>query len=318
MVKKMSSKSSIFSKAAGIKKEVTIEKGYLLPTVYFTSEITPEALIKIYEKLGVKLQGRVGVKISTGEMGGNNFLQPKLIGPLIEKIKGTIVECNVAYLGQRDTFEKHWKTIEAHGFKDIAPVEILDESGELELPVKDGFHLTKNIVGAGLKNYDSLLMLQHFKGHLMAGFGGALKNMSIGLASAAGKINIHTSAQSTKFEDAFTTDQDKFLESMADADKSVIEYMGPENMIYINVANKLSIDCDCDSNPHDPTMADIGIFASLDPVAIDQACVDAVYLSADSGKIDLIERMQSKHGIRTIEAAAELGLGSRSYRLVEI
>lgn len=319
MAKKMSSGSAVFSKAAGIKKKaVETEKGYLLPTVYFTKKITPKSLIKIYEQLGVKLKGKIGVKISTGEMGGNNFLQPKLIGPLVKQLNGTIVECNVAYPGQRDTFEKHWKTIEAHGFKKIAPVEILDECGEMELPVKNGFHLKKNIVGAGLKKYDSLLMLQHFKGHLMAGLGGALKNMSIGLASAAGKINIHTAAQSKKFEDAFTTEQDKFLESMADADESVMDYMGRENMVYINVANRLSIDCDCDSNPHDPTMEDIGIFASLDPVAVDQACVDAVYLSEDPGKVDLIERMQSKHGIRTIEAAAELGLGSRSYRLVEI
>lgn len=286
--------------------------------VYFTSEITSKSLIRIYQALGAPLKGRVAVKISTGEPGGHNFLNPGLIKDLVQELDGTIVECNTAYEGRRNTSEAHWKTMEEHGFMAIAPCDLMDEEGDMALPVAGGTHLRENYVGNHLKEYDSMLMLSHFKGHAMGGFGGALKNMSIGLASSRGKIWIHTSASSWVFEDAFTADHDSFLESMAEADKSVMDFMGRENIVYINVANKLSVDCDCDAHPHDPEMADLGIFASLDPVALDQACVDAVYNSPDSGKAALIERMESRNGIHTVEAAQELGLGSRAYELVTL
>lgn len=287
-------------------------------TVYFTKDLSAKGLMKAYNALGVQLKGKVAVKISTGEPGGHNFLQPALIQDLVKALNGTIVECNTAYAGRRSSSEEHWKAIEEHGFKAIAPCDIMDEEGDMAIPVTGGKHLKENYVGTHLKNYDSILMLSHFKGHAMAGLGGALKNMSIGVASARGKIQIHNSAKSEVFEDCFTADQDSFLESMADADQSVMDFMGRENIVYINVANRLSVDCDCDSNPHDPEMADIGIFASLDPVAVDQACVDAVYHSPDEGKAALIERMESRHGIHTVEAAAEMGLGSMEYTLVNL
>ena len=233
----------------------------------------------------------------------------------MQELKGTIVECNTAYEGRRNTSRAHWETIRDHGFAAIAPCDILDEDGHMPLPVTGGYHLKENYVGSHLQNYDSMLMLSHFKGHAMGGFGGALKNMSIGLASSYGKIWIHSSGTSTRFEDVFTADHDSFLESMADADRSVMDYMGRENIVYINVANRLSVDCDCDAHPHDPEMKDIGIFASADPVALDQACVDAVYASEDEGKAALIERMESRNGIHTVEAAETLGLGSRGYEL---
>lgn len=287
-------------------------------TVYFTNKITPESLIKIYKAMNATLKGKVAIKISTGEPGGHNFLNPNLIKDLVQELKGTIVECNVAYPGRRKTNENHWETIEEHGFKAIAPCDIMDEEEEIAIPVINGKHLKENYVGGHLKNYNSILMLSHFKGHAMGGFGGALKNMSIGVASSRGKILIHTAGKSEIFEDAFTTNQDSFLESMADADKSVMDFMGKENIVYISVANKLSVDCDCDSNPHDPEMEDIGVFASADPVALDQACVDAVYNSPDEGKSALIERMESRNGIHTIEAATELGLGLREYQIINI
>lgn len=286
--------------------------------VYLTKDITPESLVRIYEALGVSLPGRAAVKISTGEPGGHNFLQPGLIKDLVKKLDGTIVECNTAYQGKRNTTEAHWQTIRGHGFQAIASCDILDEEGDMAIPVEGGFHLQFNYVGTHLKNYESMLMLSHFKGHAMGGFGGALKNMSIGLASSRGKVWIHTSAASERFEDAFTANHDSFLESMADADKSVMDYVGRSKIVYINVANRLSVDCDCDAHPHDPEMSDIGIFASTDPVALDQACVDAVYGSPDSGKSALIERMESRNGIHTVEAAQALGLGSREYELVSI
>lgn len=286
--------------------------------VYFTKKITSEGLIKVYQALGVTLRGNVAVKISTGEPGGHNFLQPELIKDLVQSIKGTIVECNTAYEGGRNTSEAHWKTFKDHGFMDIAPCDLMDEEGELVLPVGCGKHLAENYVGGHLEKYDSMLVLSHFKGHAMGGFGGALKNMSIGIASARGKLWIHSSATSEKFEDIFTADHDSFLESMADADKSVMDYMGRKNMLYVSVANRLSVDCDCDAHPADPEMADIGIFASADPVALDQACVDAVYNSTDEGKAALIERMESRNGIHTVEAAASLGLGSREYEIVSV
>lgn len=283
--------------------------------VYFTEEITQESLQKIYHALGVKLKGRVAVKISTGEPGGHNYLKPELIKGLVDELKGTIVECNTAYEGRRNTTEEHWKAIREHGFLDIAPCDIMDEDGEISISVTNGKHLTENFVGAHLANYDSMLVLSHFKGHLMGGFGGALKNMSIGIASSHGKAHIHGVGVP---ENLWTADHDSFLECMADADKAVMEYMGRENIVYINVANRLSVDCDCDSNPHEPEMADIGIFASLDPVAVDQASVDAVYNSPDEGRAALIERMESRNGIHTVETAAEHGLGSRDYEIVRI
>lgn len=286
--------------------------------VYFTSDISSEGLKKIYKALNVNLKGKVAIKLSSGEPGGHNFLNPKMIKPLIDNLQGTIVECNTAYPGRRNTTEAHWQTIKDHGFFDIAPCDIMDEDGDMPIPVQNGFHLKENYVGAHLKNYDSMLMLSHFKGHMMGGFGGALKNMSIGIASSKGKVHIHTAAKSQNFDDAFTTVQDHFLESMADADKSVVDFMGKDNMAYINVANRLSIDCDCDSNPAEPEMADIGIFASVDPVAVDQACVDAVYNSPDKGKKSLIHRMEEKHGIHTVEAAAQHNLGQREYELINI
>ncbi len=283
--------------------------------VYMTKEITPESLVRIYHALGISLPGSVAVKISTGEPGGRNFLQPELIRNLVQELKGTIVECHTAYEGRRNTSKDHWETMRDHGFTAIAPCDILDEEDHMPLPVTGGFHLTENYVGSHLQSYDSMLMLSHFKGHAMGGFGGALKNMSIGLASSYGKIWIHSSGTSTRFEDVFTADHDSFLESMADADRSVMDYMGRENIVYINVANRLSVDCDCDAHPHDPEMGDIGIFASTDPVALDQACVDAVYASEDGGKAALIERIESRNGIHTVEAAHSLGLGSRGYEL---
>lgn len=286
--------------------------------VYFTQDISEQGLIRIYEALGVQLKGKVAVKISTGEPGGHHFLKPDLIRELVQKVDGTIAECNVAYPGRRDTTEAHWNTIKDHGFLAIAPCDILDEEGEMRIPVTGGKHLKENIVGTHLKNYDSILMLSHFKGHAMGGFGGALKNMSIGVASSKGKIQIHTAATSENFEDAFTVDHDSFLESMAEACQSVMDYMGRENIVYINVANLLSVDCDCAADPEAPEMADIGIFASLDPVALDQASVDAVYQSPDPGKAALIERMESRNGIHTVERAAEMGLGSRAYEIISI
>ena len=286
-----------------------------MSVVYFTKEITPESLLRIYDALQTPLQGKVAVKISTGEPGGHNFLQPTLIAPLVQKLKGTIVECNTAYEGNRFHSKDHWQAIREHGFFAMAPCDIMDEFGEFSIPVKGGTHLQENFVGTHLKKYQSMLMLSHFKGHLMGGFGGALKNMSIGVASSHGKAHIHGAGDSTKL---WTADHDSFLEAMADADKSVMDFMGRENIVYINVANRLSVDCDCDAYPHEPEMADLGIFASTDPVALDQACVDAVYASLDAGKAALIERMESRNGIHTVEAAASLGLGSRNYEIKTI
>ena len=290
--------------------------------VYFTKEITSESLVKIYEKLSKEksLVGKIGVKISTGEKGGNNYLHPEFIKDLVDKISGTIVECNTAYGGSRQDSKDHWKTIEEHGFTKYFNVDIMDEEGEFNIPTREGsIHLKEDIVGDHLKNYDSILMLSHFKGHAMGGFGGALKNMSIGVASTNGKLNIHSAGKSLNQEEVWShlPAQDDFLESMAEACSAVVDYM-KGNIIYINVANRLSVDCDCDSNPDEPEMGDIGIFASVDPVALDQACYDAVKNSSDPGKAALIERMDSRHAIRTVEHANELGLGSREYEIEEI
>ena len=287
--------------------------------VYFTTSITPESLIKIYEALGKKLTGKVAVKISTGEPGGHNFLNPNLIKDLVNKLNGTIVECNTAYAGRRNTTEEHWKAIKEHGFMDIAKVDIMDEEGDMPIPVRNGLHLKENYVGAHLANYDSMLMLSHFKGHQMGGFGGALKNMSIGVSSSAGKTWIHTAGK-TRVPDELWDNlpkQDHFLESMAEADESVIDYM-KGNIVYINVINNISIDCDCNGNPEPPCMADIGIAASVDPVACDKACLDMIYNSEDAGKERLIKRIEGQHGIRTVEHAEELGIGTTNYELISI
>ena len=289
--------------------------------VYFTKDISEEGLIKIYEALNQPLKGKVAVKISTGEMGGHNFLDPNLIKGLVQKLNGTLVECNTAYPGKRMISSDHWETIKVHGFMEIAPCDIMDEEGEIEIPVNGGKHLqNKNIVGSHIQNYDSMLMLSHFKGHVMGGLGGALKNMSIGVASSNGKAWIHSVGRTsdTKKVWELTDDQDGFLESMAEADKAVVEYFKPENMAYINIANKISIDCDCDPNPADPEMADIGIFASVDPVALDQCCYDIIVNSNDPGKESLIHRMKEKHAIHIVETAFELGLGNREYEIINI
>ncbi len=289
--------------------------------VYFTKDISPEGLIRIYDAMGRELNGKVAVKISTGEPGGHNFLQPKLIKALVDKLHGTIVECCTAYRGKRFDVKNHYKAIEDHGFTAIAPCDIMDEDGEIKIPVPSGKHLHGyNIVGSHIGNYDSMLMLSHFKGHAMGGFGGALKNMSIGVASRNGKAWIHSVGR-TEDPDAMwglTEDQDGFLESMAEACLGVVTYYGEQNMAYINVANRLSIDCDCDSNPHEPEMADIGIFASLDPVALDKCCYDAIMDSPDKGKASLVKRMKEKHAIHLVDTAEQLGLGSEKYELIEI
>ena len=288
--------------------------------VYFTADLTPESLINIYKALGINLKGKVAVKIHSGEPGGNNFLKPDFMKDLIEYVNGTIVECNTAYPGRRDTTKEHWKAIKEHGFMDIAKVDLMDEDGSIELPIKNSKHLNINLVGSHLTNYDSLLVLSHFKGHAMGGFGGALKNISIGIASSAGKMWIHTAGKVKELGDsgaAFTTPQDDFLESMAEAASTIVDYE-KDNIAFINVMRNLSIDCDCDSNPHAPEMKDIGILASLDPVALDQACIDLIYNSNDTDKTSLINRIEEKHGVHTIEHAAKLGIGSREYELIEL
>lgn len=282
--------------------------------VYFTKNITPESVIKIYEAFGVELPGKVGVKVHSGEVGNQNFIKPQFWKPMIDKVKGTIIECNTAYEGKRNTSEAHWETMKLHGWTDVAKVDIMDEEGEIEVPIKNGKRIKTNYVGNHLKNYDSILVLSHFKGHPMGGFGGALKNISIGIASSYGKTYIHGVG---KPEDFWTSDHDSFLEAMADAAKSVVEYF-KGNMAFINVMCNMSVDCDCCAVAADPKIGDIGILASLDPIALDQACVDLVYKSEDEGKSHLIERMESKNGIHTVEAAADLGFGSREYELIKL
>ena len=282
--------------------------------VYFTPDITSDNLVRIYKNLGKDLKGNVAVKVHSGEPGGHNFLQPDFMKDLVHYVNGTIVECNTAYEGRRNTTEEHKKAIAEHGFDKIAKVDIMDEEGQMELPVPNGKQIKVNYVGSHLKNYNSMLVLSHFKGHQMGGFGGALKNMSIGIASSYGKAYIHGAGIP---ENIWTCEQDKFLESMADADKSVMDYM-KGNITFINVMSRMSIDCDCNNNPAEPEIADIGILASDDPVALDQACVDLVYSSKDPGKASLIKRMEEMHGIHTVEAAADLGVGVRKYKLIDI
>lgn len=273
----------------------------------------------MYEVLNKELVGNVGVKISTGEAGNPNYLNPDLIKKLISKLNGTIIECNTAYAGKRNTTEEHLKTIEAHGFNKIAKVDIMDDDGEMVLPVDKGIHLKENYVGKNLQNYDSILMLSHFKGHPMGGFGGALKNMSIGIASSSGKAFIHTAGKSKDVSTLWqnTAPQNDFLESMADSDKSVIDYM-KGNIVYINVINNLSVDCDCVANPEKVHMKDIGIASSLDPVALDRACVDMIYNSNDSRKVHLIKRIEEQNGTHILEACEKLKIGTSNYELINV
>ena len=279
------------------------------------TEISSDNLVKIYEALGRKATGKVAVKISTGEPGGHNFLDPDLIKNLVQKVNGTIVECNTAYGGGRTNAADHMRAAEEHGFTAIAPVDIMDAEGEVELPLKGGRHLTRDIVGSHFLNYDFAIILSHFKGHAMGGFGGAIKNMSIGIASSNGKRYIHSAGTSTTSWG--NPSQDDFLESMAEAAKAVADHCG-DNILYISVANNLSVDCDCDSSPEDPKMGDIGILASLDPVALDKACTDLVRSSEDHGKIHLIERIDSRNGMHTLDHAEALGLGSQKYELIHL
>ena len=288
-----------------------------VPKVYMFKEISPENLVKIYEALGREATGKVAVKLSTGEPGGHNFLQPALIKDLVQKVKGTIVECNTAYGGGRADTENHLKAAKDHGFTAIAPVDIMDAEGEVTLPVKGGKHLKEDFVGSHYLNYDFTIVLSHFKGHAMGGFGGAIKNISIGIASSAGKAWIHSAGKTKGNPWGNLPPQDDFLESMAEAAKAIIDHCG-DKILYISVANNLSVDCDCDSSPEDPKMGDIGILASLDPIALDKACTDLVRASEDHGKIHLIERIDSRNGMHTLEYGEKIGLGSQKYELVKL
>ena len=282
--------------------------------VYFTRDLSPAGAIRAFDMLGIKLEGNVAVKLHSGEPGNQNFLRPAFMKDIVEHVNGTIVECNTAYDGGRNTTEAHKKTMLLHGWTEIADVDIMDAEGEMELPVHGGKHLDVNFVGKHLADYDSMLVLSHFKGHPMGGYGGALKNISIGIASSYGKAYIHGVKDVNAI---WTADHDSFLECMADAAKSVVEYMHGK-MAYVNIMCNMSVDCDCCAVAADPKIKDIGILSSLDPVALDQACLDLVYASDDEGKADLIERIESRHGVHTIEAAAEIGVGSREYELIDM
>lgn len=287
-----------------------------VPTVFFTHAISPASLQMVFDALDVAPAGNVAVKLSTGEPGGHNFLSAELIGDFVRGLGATIVECNTAYGGARSTTESHLRAAAEHGFTQIANVDIMDAEGSLSLPVTGGSHLTEDLVGAHLGNYDYVVSLAHFKGHAMGGFGGAIKNCSIGIASREGKMLIHSAGASTTSWG--NPEQDDFLESMAEAAKAVSDHFGGVggNICYINVMNRLSVDCDCDSHPAEPEMADIGILASRDPTALDRACVDLVYAAPDGEA--LIERMESRHGAHTLEHAEAIGLGSQAYELVEL
>ena len=285
--------------------------------VYMTHEISPEAIVNLYKALGREAKGKVAIKISTGEPGGHNFLQPSLIADFVKLTDGTIVECNTAYAGKRFSTEDHLQAAKDHGFTEIAAVDIMDADGEVKLPLEGGKHLEYDIVGSHYPDYDFTVILSHFKGHAMGGFGGAVKNMSIGIASSNGKSYIHSGGKIDTTDSLWQklAQQDDFLESMAEAAKAVADHCG-DNILYISVANNLSVDCDCDSHPADPQMHDIGILASLDPIALDKACTDLVRNSDDHGKIHLIERIDSRHGMHTLDYGEEIGLGSQTYKLV--
>lgn len=298
------------------------------PTVYFTKEITPESLVRIFEALGVDLPGKIGVKISTGEAGNNNYLKPELIKDLIQKVNGTIVECNVAYTGGRDQTAQHLETAREHGFLDIAEVNIMDADGEIEIPVAEHKWVPVDLVGQNIDHYDSFINLAHFKGHEMAGFGGVIKNQSIGFASASGKAYIHSLGATRSPEEmmagimadvegSLAAQQNGFLETMAETAKAVADHK-KGRIVYINVLNNLSVDCDCSATPEAPCMADIGIMASVDPVALDQASLDAVKNSTDAGREHFMERVNSQNGEHILEYAEQIGFGSRDYNLVKI
>lgn len=282
--------------------------------VYFSRTITPEKVLELYNLLGKELPGKVAVKLHSGEKGNQNFLKPDFWKPMIEHVNGTVVECNTAYEGERNTTEKHLKLISYHGWNKYFPVDLLDAEGpDLKLEIPNGKVIKENYVGKNIVNYDSMLVLSHFKGHPMGGYGGALKQLSIGVASSFGKAYIHGAGVPEKI---WTSDHDSFLESMADAAGSVVEYFD-KKLVYVNVMKNMSVDCDCCAVAEDPCIADIGILVSDDPIAIDQACVDLVYACSDPGKPHLIERIESRNGVHTIEAAAALGYGCREYELIE-
>lgn len=284
-------------------------------TVYFSREITPQKVLELYKLLGKQLPGKVAVKVHSGEKGNQNFLKPDFWKPIIDHVNGTVVECNTAYKGQRDTTQKHIQLMQDHGWSRYFSVDLLDAQGpDLELSIPNGKIIQRNFVGKDIANYDSMLVLSHFKGHPMGGFGGALKQLSIGVASSYGKKYIHGTG---KIEDFWNADHDSFLEAMAEAAGSVVEYF-KGNLVYVNVMKNMSVDCDCCAKAEDPCIADIGILISTDPIAIDQACLDLVYASTDPGKPHLLERIESRNGVHTVETAASLGYGSREYALIEI
>lgn len=283
--------------------------------VYFTKEISEEKVVDMFKVLNKSLTGRVAVKVHSGEKGNQNYLRPEFLKQIIDYVGGTVVECNTAYEGQRNTTEKHKKLIEEHGWNKYFDVDILDGEGpDLELEIPTGKVINKNYVGKNIENYDSMLVISHFKGHPMGGYGGALKQLSIGVASSYGKAYIHGAGVP---EEIWTADHDKFLESMADAAKSVVDYF-KGNIVYINIMCNMSVDCDCCAKAEDPCMKDIGILSSLDPVALDKACVDLIYNSTDPGRDHLVERIESRNGVHTIDCAADLKVGSKEYELIEV
>ncbi len=284
-------------------------------TVYFSRTITPEKVLELFKMVDKELPGHVAIKVHSGEKGNQNFLRPDFWKPIIDHVGGTVVECNTAYDGERNDTERHRRLIIDHGWSRYFNIDLLDAEGpDLELPIPNGKVIQKNFVGKDIQNYDSMLVLSHFKGHPMGGYGGALKQLSIGVASSFGKAYIHGAGEPEKI---WTADHDSFLESMADAAGSIVDYFNG-NLIYVNVMKNMSVDCDCCAVAEDPCIADIGILVSTDPIAIDQACIDLVYESTDPGKPHLLERIESRNGVHTIEAAAALGYGSRSYRLIEV
>ncbi len=283
--------------------------------VYFSREISPEKVVELYQLAGKELTGKVAVKVHSGEEGNQNFLKPEFWKPMIERVGGVVAECNTAYEGERNTTEKHLALLEKHGWSKMFEVDLLDGEGpDMELPIPNGKVIKKNYVGKNLSRYDSMLVLSHFKGHPMGGYGGALKQLSIGVASSYGKAYIHGAGDPDLL---WESDHDSFLESMADAASSVVEYF-KGNIVYVNVMKNMSVDCDCCAVAEDPCMKDIGILVSLDPIAIDQACLDLVYASDDPGRDHLLERIESRNGVHTIEAAAELGYGTREYELITV
>ena len=287
------------------------------PNVYFTKEITPAALMKLYESLGSPAHGKVGIKLHMGEPGGNHFLKPAFVKDFVSTVNGTFIDACTAYGGRRTNAADHLKVAEEHGFTAVGPVDILDADGEISLPIEGGKHLKEVLVGSHFTDYDYIVVLTHFKGHAMGGFGGSLKNISIGIASVAGKCLVHTAGASST--DAFQpgTKQEDFIEAMAESAKGMIEkFKG--RILYVNVMNNLSVDCDCDSSPADPTMHDVGMLASFDPVALDKACVDLVYASEDHGKIHLIDRIESRKGTIILDHAEQLGIGTQKYELVSL